>query len=174
MDYDTLTGEVLHKHTHQGYSDESAWARGQAWGLYGFTMAYRETGEQKFLDLATGIADFILNHENMPGDMVPYWDFNAPGIPDEPRDASAAAIICSALYDLSGHLGEAGVEYMLAADRILTSLSSGKYRAETGANNNFILMHSVGSKPGGSEVDVPLIYADYYFIEACLRRLSIE
>ena len=174
VDYDTLTGEVLHKHTHQGYSDESAWARGQAWGLYGFTMAYRETGEQKFLDLATGIADFILNHENMPGDMVPYWDFNAPGIPDEPRDASAAAIICSALYELSGHLGEAGVEYMLAADRILTSLSSGKYRAETGANNNFILMHSVGSKPGGSEVDVPLIYADYYFIEACLRRLSIE
>ena len=174
LDYDTLTGEVLHRHTHQGYSHESAWARGQSWGLYGFTMAYRETGAQKFLDKAKCIADFILDHENMPDDLVPYWDYNAPGIPDEPRDASAAAIACSALYELSQSLGEDGEKYKLAADRILKSLSSEKYMAKAGENNHFILMHSVGSKPGDTEVDVPLIYADYYFIEACMRRLAMD
>lgn len=173
LDYDSITGEVLHRHTHQGYAHESAWARGQSWGFYGFTMAYRETGEQKFLDKARGIADFILNHENLPEDRVPYWDFNAPGIPDEPRDASAAAILCSGLYELSTHLGEEGEKYMLAADQILKSLSSEKYRAPVGENNHFILMHAVGSKPADSEVDVPLIYADYYFIEACMRRLQL-
>jgi rhamnogalacturonyl hydrolase YesR len=174
LDYDTITGEVLHRHTHQGYAHESAWARGQSWGFYGFTMVYRETGEQKFLDHARGIADFLLNHENLPEDMVPYWDFNAPNIPDEPRDASAAAILCSGLYELSTHLGEEGEKYKLAADKILQSLSSEKYRAGIGENNNFILMHSVGHLPGGSEVDVPIIYADYYYIEACMRKLQLE
>ena len=174
LDYDTISGEVLHRHTHQGYAHESAWARGQSWGFYGFTMVYRETGEQKFLDHARGIADFILNHENLPEDMVPYWDFNAPNIPDEPRDASAAAILCSGLYELSTHLGEEGEKYKLAADKILQSLSSEKYRAGIGENNNFILMHSVGHLPGGSEVDVPIIYADYYYIEACMRKLQLE
>ena len=174
LDYDTISGEVLHRHTHQGYAHESAWARGQSWGFYGFTMVYRETGEQKFLDQARGIADFLLNHENLPEDMVPYWDFNAPNIPDEPRDASAAAILCSGLYELSTHLGEEGDKYKLAADKILQSLSSEKYRAGIGENNNFILMHSVGHLPGGSEVDVPIIYADYFFIEACMRKLELE
>lgn len=174
LDYDTITGEVLHRHTHQGYAHESAWARGQSWGFYGFTMVYRETGEQKFLDHARGIADFLLNHENLPEDMVPYWDFNAPNIPDEPRDASAAAILCSGLYELSTHLGEEGEKYKLAADKILQSLSSEKYRAGIGENNNFILMHSVGHLPGGSEVDVPIIYADYYYIEAYMRKLQLE
>lgn len=174
LDYDTITGEVLHKHTHQGYAHESAWARGQSWGFYGFTMVYRETGDQKFLDHAKNIADFLLNHENLPEDMVPYWDFNAPNIPDEPKDASAAAILCSGLYELSTHLGEEGDKYKLAADKILQSLSSEKYRAGIGENNNFILMHSVGHLPGGSEIDVPIIYADYYFIEACMRKLALE
>jgi unsaturated chondroitin disaccharide hydrolase len=174
VDYDTITGAVLHRHTHQGYAHESAWSRGQSWGLYGFTMTYRETGEQKFLDQARAIADFILNHKNLPEDMVPYWDYDAPNIPDEPRDASAAAIMCSALYELSTYLGEAGDKYKLAADKILQSLSSKKYRAAVGENNHFILMHSVGSKPADSEVDVPIIYADYYFIEACMRKLQLE
>ncbi len=174
LDYDTITGEVLHRHTHQGYAHESAWARGQSWGFYGFTMVYRETGDQKFLDHARSIADFLLNHENLPGDMVPYWDFNAPNIPDEPRDASAAAILCSGLYELSTHLGAEGEKYKLAADKILTSLSSEKYRAAIGENNNFILMHSVGHLPNNSEIDVPIIYADYYFIEACMRELELE
>ena len=174
LDYDTITGEVLHRHTHQGYSHESAWARGQCWGFYGYTMTFRETGEQKFLDQAQKIADFILNHENLPEDKVPYWDFNAPNIPDEPRDASAAAILCSGLYELSAHLGAEGTAYKEAADKILVSLSSEDYRAPVGENHHFVLMHSVGSKPADSEVDVPLIYADYYFIEACMRRLKLE
>jgi len=172
--YDTLIGDVAQRNTHQGYAHESAWARGQAWGLYGFTMVFRETQDQKFLDQAQKIADFILNHENLPEDMVPYWDFNAPDIPTSARDASAGAIICSALYELSQHLGKEGKEYEEAADQILVSLSTEKYTAETGANNNFILMHSVGSMPGDSEVDVPLIYADYYFLEACIRKLNLE
>lgn len=174
LDYDTITGEVLHKHTHQGYAHESAWARGQCWGFYGYTMTYRETGDQKFLDHAKNIADFLLNHENLPEDMVPYWDFDAPNIPDEPRDASAAAILCSGLYELSTHLGAEGSKYKEAADKILTSLSSDMYLAPVGENNNFILKHCVGHMPGGSEIDVPIIYADYYFIEACMRKLALE
>ena len=172
VNYDTLTGKVLSKNTAQGYSDESAWARGQAWGLYGFTMTYRETHNEKYLKQATHIADFILNNKNLPEDMIPYWDFNAPNIPDEPRDVSAAAIICSALYELSTYSADEGNKYKEAADKILRSLSSSEYRAYLNSNNDFILKHSVGSKPANSEVDVPLIYADYYFIEANLRCLN--
>jgi rhamnogalacturonyl hydrolase YesR len=174
LDYDTITGEVLNKHTHQGYAHESAWARGQSWGFYGYTMTYRETGDKKYLDQAKNIADFLLNHENLPEDMVPYWDFNAPNIPDEPRDASAAAILCSGLYELSTHLGAEGAAYKEAADKILISLSSERYRAAVGENHNFILMHSVGHLPNNSEIDVPIIYADYYFIEACMRKLELD
>jgi rhamnogalacturonyl hydrolase YesR len=170
IDYDTSTGAILNRHTHQGYSHDSAWSRGQAWGLYGFTMCYRETGDDNFLQQARKIADFILSHKNLPEDSVPYWDFDAPNIPDEQRDASAAAIICSALYELSDHLGNNGSKYRNAADKILASLSTPKYRAQIGGNNNFLLMHSVGSKPANSEVDTPLIYADYYFLEANLRK----
>jgi hypothetical protein len=136
-------------------------------------MTYRMTGAKKFLDQAKAMADFLLNHENLPEDMVPYWDFNAPNIPNEERDASAGAILCSGLYELSTHLGAAGAPYREAADKILASLSSDKYRAPVGENHNFILKHSVGSKPADSEVDVPIIYADYYFIEACLRKLEL-
>ena len=174
VNYDTLTGKVLSKNTAQGYSDESAWARGQAWGLYGFTMTYRETHNEKYLKQANHIADFILNNKNLPEDMIPYWDFNAPNIPDEPRDVSAAAIICSALYELSTYSADEGNKYKEAADKILRSLSSSEYRANLNDNNDFILKHSVGSKPANSEVDVPLIYADYYFIEANLRCLNYK
>jgi uncharacterized protein YyaL (SSP411 family) len=103
VDYDTITNQVLAKKTHQGAADESAWARGQAWGLYGFTVMYRETNDKKYLEQAEKIATFYLNHPNMPADKVPYWDFNAPNIPNEPRDASAAAIAASALLELSGY-----------------------------------------------------------------------
>ena len=92
VDYDTITGEVRNKITAQGYSNESSWARGQAWALYGFTVCYRETQNPKYLDIAEKIAHFIITNKNMPADMVPYWDFDAPNIPNEPRDASAAAI----------------------------------------------------------------------------------
>jgi len=167
VSYDTVTGRVLGRVTHQGYADESAWARGQAWGLYGYTMCYRETKNKVFLDQADHIAAFILHHPNLPADMVPYWDFNAPAIPNEPRDASAAAVLASGLYELSGY-SKNGAAYRQAADKIMASLTK-NYRSPIGENHGFILLHSTGSKPSNSEVDVPLSYADYYYLEALLR-----
>lgn len=170
VDYDTTTGEVLQKKTFQGAADSSAWARGQAWGLYGYTMAYRETGINKYLKQAQHIASFILNHPHLPKDMVPYWDFDAPNIPNAKRDASAAAIMSSALIELAQYTdGQQQKDYLKSAEKILRSLSSPKYRAQTGENNHFILKHAVGGYPNDSEIDVPLIYADYYYIEALLR-----
>jgi unsaturated chondroitin disaccharide hydrolase len=170
LDYDLKSGTVARKVTHQGYSDESAWARGQAWGLYGFTVMYRFTKNKNYLDQANKIAAFILHHPNLPADKVPYWDFNAPGIPNEPRDASAAAITASALLELAKYAkGKEKKEYISVAESIIQSLSSSNYRATIGTNGGFLLMHSTGHKPAGSEVDVPLTYADYYFIEALTR-----
>ena len=175
VDFDTLTGAVRSKMTHQGYSDESAWSRGQAWGLYGFTLVYRETKEPHFLDQAVRIADFILAHPNLPEDYVPYWDHDAPDIPHEPRDASAAAITASALYELSGYVEGADRErYLAAADRMLGSLTSAAYRASAATPRPFVLTHSVGSVPGEFEVDGPIVYADYYYLEALLRKLRME
>lgn len=163
-------GEVLARKTAQGAADESAWARGQAWGLYGYTVMYRETKDKKYLDQANKIAAFYLNHPNMPADKVPYWDFNAPHIPIEERDVSAAAIACSALLELSGYADKNNRNtYFDAAEKMLVSLSDTAYRASPGTNHNFLLKHSVGSKPAKSEVDVPLVYADYYYLEALLR-----
>lgn len=173
VDYDTITGKVLKKNTHQGYDDGSVWARGQAWALYGFVMIYRETGIEKFLQQAEKIAEFILNHENLPDDMIPYWDFDHPDIPDTYRDASAASITCSALYELSTLSKNKDNNYFETADRILNTLSSPAYLASPGKNGGFILKHGVGNLPSNTEIDVPLIYSDYYFIEACLRRLRI-
>ena len=173
LSYDTATGQVLKRNTAQGYKDESCWARGESWALYGFTMCYRETKDGRYLKQAKGIAKYILTSKNLPEDMIPYWDYNASNIPNEVRDASAAAIMASALYELSTFVNNPELNYKESADRILKSLSSPKYLNETG-NSNFILMHATGSKPADSEVDVPLIYADYYFIEANLRKLNIE
>jgi unsaturated chondroitin disaccharide hydrolase len=172
VDYDTATGKVLQKTTHQGYSDESAWSRGQSWGLYGFTMCYRETKDKAYLSHAEHIADFILNHPNLPKDMVPYYDFNAPGIPNEPRDVSAVAVIASGLYELSTYSSN-GKKYRAAADKIIESLTN-NYRSPIGENKGFILLHSTGSKPSNSEVDVPLSYADYYYLEALLRSKKLS
>ena len=172
VDYDLNTGEVRRKCTAQGYADESAWARGQAWALYGYTVAYRFTHDKKYLDLAEHVADFLFNSPTMPEDLVPYWDFNAPGIPDEPRDASSAAVIASGLYEMSYHTGNN--EYKEKADKIIESLSTPAYRAAQGTNGGFILMHSVGSIPHGSSIDVPLNYADYYFLEALIRKQNIQ
>jgi uncharacterized protein YyaL (SSP411 family) len=171
IDYDTLTGNVVKRNTHQGYSDESAWSRGQAWALYGYTMCFRETRDPRYLELAEKIAAYILTHPNLPRDLVPYWDFNAPAIPDEPRDASAAAIMASALYELSTFSSSG--DYRKTADKILQNLTK-DYRSEIGANKGFILLHSTGSKPANSEVDVPLNYADYYYVEALLRSRNLK
>lgn len=168
VDYDSITGEMRQRNTHQGYSDESSWARGQAWGLYGYAMTYRFTKDKRFLQQAEHIAGFILDNPNLPEDGVPYWDFNDPGIPDVPRDVSAAAIMASALYELSNY-SEKGEYYRSEADRILDNIWK-KYRSPEGENYGFILDHSTGNLRGGSEIDVPLNYADYYFVEALLRR----
>ncbi len=162
-------GKVLARKTAQGAADSSAWARGQAWGLYGYTVMYRETKDKKYLTFARRIADFYLNHPNLPADKIPYWDFNAPNIPNEERDASAAAITASALLELSTYGGPSAKTYHQAAVQMLQTLSGPTYKAKLGENNNFILKHSVGHKPAKSEVDVPLVYADYYYLEALLR-----
>jgi unsaturated chondroitin disaccharide hydrolase len=170
VSYDTITGRVEKKQTSQGYADESSWARGQSWGLYGYVVMYRETKLERYLYQATHIANFLINHPNLPADKIPYWDFNAPDIPNAKRDASAGAIMASALIELSGYVQpEVGKKYLGIAETQLRSLASPAYLAKPGKNGNFILMHSVGSLPGKSEVDVPLTYADYYFIEALLR-----
>jgi rhamnogalacturonyl hydrolase YesR len=171
--YDTLTGDVLKRNTHQGFAHESAWARGQAWGLYGFTMTYRETGDERFLDQARSIAHFVLEHPNLPDDKVPYWDYDAPGQPDIPRDVSAAAITASALYELSGYCPDNSEQFIEAADLILQALSS-TYLYAGDKPAPFLLDHSVGNWNRDSEVDVPIIYADYYYLEALLRRMELS
>ncbi len=175
VDYDPQTGTVLGKYTHQGASDSSDWARGQAWGLYGYVMCYRETGDTAFLHQAEHIARFILTYPAMPADRIPYWDYLAPGIPDEPRDASAAAITASALLELSGFDPADSALWFNGAVDILHSLASAEYLATPGGNHYFILKHSTGSKPSNSEVDVPVNWADYYFLEALTRyRQKVE
>ncbi|HVK49775.1 MAG TPA: sialate O-acetylesterase [Pseudobacter sp.] len=165
--YDSLTGKVEKRQTHQGYSHESAWSRGQAWALYGYTLCYRFTRDKKYLQQAEHVAHFILNHPRLPKDKVAYYDFDAPGIPNEPRDASAAACMASALYELSQYSAKAAT-YTAAANTMVESLTK-SYRSPIGENKGFLLLHSVGSKPSNSEVDVPLSYADYYYLEALLR-----
>ena len=172
VDYDPETGEVRKRETAQGYADESAWARGQAWAIYGYTMCYRYTQNSCYLEQAEKTLRFILSHKNMPTDLVPYWDYDAPRIPDEPRDASAAACTASALYELEAYCPGKG--YKETADRILTTLASPAFRAPVSSNGYFILMHSVGSIPHNQEIDVPLVYADYYFLEALFRKRLAE
>lgn len=170
VSYDTITGLPEHKGTWQGHSHNSSWARGQAWALYGYTLTYRETKDPKFLEMATRIADFMLHHPRMPKDLVPYWDYDAPRIPNESRDVSTASVMCSALIELSDYVkGEKSKTYLDAARRQIVALSSPKYLAKLGENGNFVLKYSVGSMPHKAEVDVPLTYADYYYIEAMLR-----
>ena len=173
IDYDTITGQVLKKNTHQGFADESAWSRGQAWALYGYTMCYRETRLPEFLEQAQNIEKYLFTHPNMPEDLIPYWDFDAPGIPDEPRDVSAATVIASALYELSLYDPEKGERYRSNADKIIENLTK-HYRAMLKKDNGFLLLHSTGTKPTNTEVDVPIVYADYYFIEALMRKNKLE
>jgi rhamnogalacturonyl hydrolase YesR len=172
IDYDPETGEVLHRQTHQGFAHESAWSRGQAWGLYGFTMMYRETGMDEFLIQAEKIAGYILSQEGIQQGNMPYWDFNAPNIPNEPYDASAGAIIAAALFELDG-FSETNGQYRKVAQKLLATLMSSDFLAPVGENKGFLLKHSTGSKPHDSEVDVPLVYADYYFLEAIIRNKNM-
>lgn len=163
-------GSIETRQTFQGRSDESAWARGQAWGVYGYTVCYRETGDKKYLEFAQKIADMIISRVKTE-DHIPLWDYDAPNLPTTPRDASAAAVTSSALFELCGYLPE-GHKYFDYAESILRSLSSPEYLAEPGTNCGFILKHSTGSLAHGSEIDVPLNYADYYYLESIKRYLG--
>ena len=164
--YNELTGEVTDKRTAQGDADASAWSRGQAWGLYGYTMMYRVTGLERYLEQAVHIADYLI--PRLPEDAIPNWDFDAE---KQMKDSSAGSIMASALIELYGHTGNK--EYLAVAERQLRSLSSPAYLAAVGENGNFILKHGTGHLPAGTEVDVPLTYGDYYFIEAAMRYLAL-
>ena len=164
--YNELTGEVVEKRTRQGAADDSAWARGQAWGLYGYTMMYRMTSEQRYLEQAVKIADYLIHR--LPEDAIPNWDFDSDRML---KDSSAGAIMASALIELYGFTQNK--EYLQTAEHQLRSLSSEAYLAPLGENGNFVLMHGVGNLPGNRELDVPLPYGDYYFVEAAMRYLSI-
>jgi len=170
VDFDETTGKVLRKTTHQGAANTSAWSRGQAWGLYGFITMYRDTKNEAYLTLAKNIAEFYLNHPNLPSDFVPYWDFDAGQQPLAYRDASAAAITASALMELGQFTkGEQKEKYINASVKMLESLSNDTYRAKYGENGGFLIKHCVGALTLNSEIDVPLVYADYYFLEALKR-----
>ncbi|MEE4285190.1 MAG: glycoside hydrolase family 88 protein [Mariniphaga sp.] len=172
IDYSLDDGSVRNKQTAQGFAHHSTWARGQSWGIYGYVVCYRETGNPKYLEQAKKAFEAVANHINMPADKVPYWDYDAPNIPNALRDASSAAIMASALYELATY--ENREYYKGWADDIMESLASPAYRAKVGENGNFLLKHSVGSIPHGSEIDVPLNYADYYFLEALKRKRDLE
>lgn len=164
--YDPASGDFLKGMTHQGYSDSSTWARGQAWAIYGYTMVYRETHDPRFLDFASKVTDAYLSR--LPEDNVPYWDFDDPTIPKAPRDASAAAVVASALLELNGYFSDdRHNRYLDAATGMLASLSSPAY--QSGDKRVSILDHSTGHHPAGTEIDASIIYADYYYLEALLR-----
>jgi unsaturated chondroitin disaccharide hydrolase len=174
VSFDTATGRALERFTVQGYADSSTWSRGEAWLLYGFTMAARETpASARLRSAARLIADYFVAH--LPADGAPCWDFQAPGCPGGPglRDASAAAIAASGLLELSTRVpGAAGAAYRAAAERTLTTLVSPLYFAPAGSEA--LLLHATGHRPAGSEVDVSIVYADYYFVEALMRYLELR
>lgn len=177
VDYDPQTGKVRGRVTVQGHADASSWARGQAWALYGYTMMYRETKKEDYLRQAHKIAAFFMHHPRLPADKVPYWDFDDPSIPNAPRDSSAAAIVASSLLELAGFSnGEQARAYRVFAEAQLRSLASTAYLAggESGDNGGFLLKHATGHKPAGKEIDVPLNYGDYYFLEALLRLKAAQ
>lgn len=174
VDYDPVTGAVRSRVTHQGYSDDSFWSRGQGWALYGYTMCYRYTHDQRYLEQAKNVAKFLFSLKNMPEDGIFYWDMKDPAIPDAPRDASSAALVASAFYELQGYVdAELGRQYKVYADKIVNSLID-HYQAPVGSNQGFLLLHSTGHKPGNSEIDVPINYADYFYMEALLRKALLD
>ncbi|GHV49952.1 glucuronyl hydrolase [Bacteroidia bacterium] len=174
VDYNLADGSVRNRHTAQGYAHHTSWSRGQAWAIYGYTICYRETGDPKYIRQALKTFRFMQNHKDMPPDLIPYWDMDAPNIPNEYRDVSSAACMASALYEISTMDVPEAAGCKQYADSIMQSLSSPSYRAAPGTNGNFILMHSVGSIPHKNEIDVPLNYADYYFLEALKRKKDMS
>ena len=174
VSYDTITGQVNAKQTWQGLNDQSEWSRGQSWAIYGFTMMYRMTKQKRYLEQAEKVAVYLINHPRMPKDMIPYWDFDDPKIPNALHDASAGAVICSALIELSRYVpADKSKKYLTVAEKQIRALCSSAYLANKNEIGGFILKHGVGFLPHNSEVDVPLSYGDYYFIEALLRYKNL-
>lgn len=169
--YDTISGAVKKKITFQGFKDDSSWARGQSWAVYGFTMCYRYTKDLDYLKQAISTANFFMNHKNLPEDGIPYWDFNDTSIPIAPRDASAAAVMASALIEL--YKFTKNEKYLNYSDKVIQTLSSNKYLLNDAVKGPFILDHSTGNWPKSDEIDEPIIYADYYFLEAIIRRKAL-
>ena len=167
--YDTLTGEFLRGQTHQGLADSSMWSRGQSWAIYGYTMVYRYTKDQRFLDFAQKVTDIYLKRlKETSNDWIPIWDMDDPRGQEAPKDASTACVVASALLELCQYVKrEKGKEYRTAAESMLRDLNSGTYQSRE--KNVAFLMHSTGHHPAGSEIDASIIYADYYYIEALLR-----
>lgn len=170
--YDTLTGNFIKGVTHQGYSDSSMWSRGQAWAIYGYTMVYRFTHEQRFLEHAKKVADIYLKRLNeTSNDMIPIWDMDDPRGLDAPKDASTACIVACALLELCQYVDkEKGEEYRSHAFYMMRDLSTDLYQSQN--KNVAFLMHSTGHHPAGSEIDASIIYADYYYLEALLRIIG--
>ncbi|WP_282041774.1 glycoside hydrolase family 88 protein [Winogradskyella flava] len=172
LDYDPENGDIRMRVTHQGINDDSSWARGQAWGIYGFTMAYRYTKDQRYLDQAKATAAFFLDHPHLPEDGIPYWDFDAPNIPDEPRDVSAGAIVASALTELYAYTDN---EYYLNySKKVIHTIKSSDYILDKDIEYPFILDHSSGDWSKRSEMDEPIVYGDYYFLETLLRLKDLK
>lgn len=169
--YDPDNGKFIKGMTHQGYADDTMWARGQSWAIYGYTMVYRETGDPRFLDFAKKVTNVYL--DRLPADYVPYWDFDDPKIPAASRDASAAAVVASALLELQCYCeGAEKARYLDAAYRMINSLNADRYRSPS--TRSSFLDHSTGHRPAGSEIDYSIIYADYYYIEALNRLKELE
>ncbi len=171
VDYDTISHGVRKKATFQGFNDESSWARGQSWAVYGFTMCYRYTKNKDYLKQAEATANFYINNKNMPEDGIPYWDFNDSSIPNAPRDASSAAVMASALVELYSFTKNQS--YLNYANKVISSLSSDKYLLKDAVQGPFILDHSTGNWPKKDEIDQPIVYADYYYLEAIIRKQSL-
>ena len=171
VDYDTISHGVRKKATFQGFKDESSWARGQSWAVYGFTMAYRYTKNKEYLKQAEATAKYYINYKTLPKDGIPYWDFNDTSIPNAPRDASSAAVMASALVELYSYTkNEAYLKY---SNKVIDTLSSDKYLLNVSVNGPFILDHSTGNWPKKDEIDQPIVYADYYYLEAIIRKQSL-
>ena len=171
VDYDTISGKVRSRGTHQGFNNESSWARGQSWAVYGFTMAYRYTKNKEYLKQAEATAKYYINYKTLPEDGIPYWDFNDTSIPNAPRDASSAAVMASALLEL--YTFTKNQAYLDYSNKVITTLSSDKYLLNDAVNGPFILDHSTGNWPKKDEIDQPIVYADYYFLEAIIRKQSL-
>ena len=172
VDYDTLTYQPRMKVTHQGINDESSWARGQSWAIYGYTLAYRYTKNSRYLDRAISTAEYFLNHKNLPNDGIPYWDFDDPAIPNAPRDVSAGTILASAMIEIYGHtLDEKYLDY---SKKVIASLQSTDYILDSDFEAPFILDHSTGNWPKNDEIDEPIVYGDYYFLETLIRLKNLK